>query len=1310
MTESAEVKAHIKLRYVSASGIDSVTSRSMSLVKKKTKLEFKSLDGTMRTVNANGERASTNMKCSELDRCVSESLGVTPAILENVIFLHQEDSSWPMQDPQTLKKKLDDIFESTRYTKALEAFQKSKKEFAAKAKELKSDQSELAAHMSAADVFLKELSECQDNEDACREKLQMHGENLEKLESKATRFRENLTRLEGGREEINKLQLKIDDFSRRIRDRTQNLEKEYVEPDAQLVALLEDFDGKMKTKGLEKDELLRKIKAISTANSDLRQQADDLNIKRGVAESLEQHFSSQSVKLSDAVRKVCQKYSIQPPVIIEGKSYKARIAKEFIDEINKKISDTQFEVDRQAAQLKEQQIDQERVVGDLRAQLQRQEMEVENNGKEVNKLNQDIASRQNGLSLLAVSKDNLLTLERDYQEEKAQLDAIKATQQVKVEEFKRKLREAADTIRNLTDDYQRDADVLSSLSIRRSEMLQNEAAERQVGIDEEQILADLGVFFRNNGDSLENAVVPEGPDGLNAVLDRLERRSQDKRRDLDKKKKESDELIRKSATSETLLSELRKKESDEKVRGHPFREATREFRECRLAIKSLVENFELPQQQQCLDDLTSETCSVETAKNAALEMSVMMKKIDNNRLLENKFRRKFKKLRDDAHGALQAVGGAGVLDACPCCSQVVSNQTIQQKINSAIDSIAKIFGVLTNEDEQQMKDKLEQVSKSLSDLENPLREWNDSESKVKEIKLRIDELERGGTLQQHAAAANKNKDEIHQLESGISSCDKAYSTLQELKIRWVSIRSRKSDCSSKKHSFQSSQFGADTGGRSIEIIEQQQIDRMKQKEVLQAEKDRITKEETDFTKRFYVLNASTQEKEKALDEARKKGEKHSDERKVIDAMQKRLQEVQQSKRDIQSERDATTRELSSRQSDLTEKKNRYDDALQMGRTKMDEIRVARDQVSQLHESLMETTKKMTRNDLMNVIPRLESTTKTIEENTQLSAAHEANLKQLEKELMNQEHTKRIVRENLELRQLRRDLEDSKKTLAAMRESKQMDEGKFNELSRDLQRTEQERSKVSNEMSAEQGKLSIYEERLLEIQTKLNAPNYKDIKQKHRRKAIEYETTEMAVRDLESYHNALDKALQNFHTLKVREINKIIRELWQLIYKGQDIDMIKLEASGDEESGKTTRSYNYRVVMMKGDMPLDMRGRCSAGQRVLASIVIRLALAETFCLNCGILALDEPTTNLDEQNKSGLAHALSRIILSRSKQQSFQLVIITHDEDFVKIMSQELSQHTEFSLPEYYFRVSREESEEGSGKFFSHIERLTWQNL
>jgi len=50
-------------------------------------------------------------------------------------------------------------------------------------------------------------------------------------------------------------------------------------------------------------------------------------------------------------------------------------------------------------------------------------------------------------------------------------------------------------------------------------------------------------------------------------------------------------------------------------------------------------------------------------------------------------------------------------------------------------------------------------------------------------------------------------------------------------------------------------------------------------------------------------------------------------------------------------------------------------------------------------------------------------------------------------------------------------------------------------------------------------------------------------------------------------------------------------------------------------------------------------------QVLASLVIRLALAETFCLNCGILTLDEPTTNLDTSNKWGLAQAISEYALS-----------------------------------------------------------------
>ncbi|KAI8453257.1 hypothetical protein BY996DRAFT_2808346 [Phakopsora pachyrhizi] len=102
---------------------------------------------------------------------------------------------------------------------------------------------------------------------------------------------------------------------------------------------------------------------------------------------------------------------------------------------------------------------------------------------------------------------------------------------------------------------------------------------------------------------------------------------------------------------------------------------------------------------------------------------------------------------------------------------------------------------------------------------------------------------------------------------------------------------------------------------------------------------------------------------------------------------------------------------------------------------------------------------------------------------------------------------------------------------------------------------------------------------------------------------------------------------------------------------------------------SNRSYNYRVVMMKDQVEMDMRGRCSAGQKVLTSIIIRLALAESFGTNCGIMTLDEPTTNLDRDNINALATSLAEIIKERRGQSNFQLVVITHDEDFLNLLGQ-----------------------------------------
>ena len=132
----------------------------MELTQKKTTMSFKQLDGVLRTLDPRtGERQSLSHKCTELDKIVPQLMGVSKPILEHVLFCHQEDSSWPLMDSASLKKRFDEIFDSARYTKAIEVFKRKEKSYNSIAKDLKADIAGLNSHKHAAKGFQKELDE-----------------------------------------------------------------------------------------------------------------------------------------------------------------------------------------------------------------------------------------------------------------------------------------------------------------------------------------------------------------------------------------------------------------------------------------------------------------------------------------------------------------------------------------------------------------------------------------------------------------------------------------------------------------------------------------------------------------------------------------------------------------------------------------------------------------------------------------------------------------------------------------------------------------------------------------------------------------------------------------------------------------------------------------------------------------------------------------------------------------------------------------------------------------------------------------------
>ncbi|EFW13558.1 conserved hypothetical protein, partial [Coccidioides posadasii str. Silveira] len=114
-----EVLAQVKLAFKSTSGARMVVTRSLQLTVKKTTRQQKTLEGQL-LMTKEGERTSISSRVAELDQIMPQYLGVSRAILDNVIFCHQDESLWPLSEPSVLKKKFDEIFEAQKYTKAID--------------------------------------------------------------------------------------------------------------------------------------------------------------------------------------------------------------------------------------------------------------------------------------------------------------------------------------------------------------------------------------------------------------------------------------------------------------------------------------------------------------------------------------------------------------------------------------------------------------------------------------------------------------------------------------------------------------------------------------------------------------------------------------------------------------------------------------------------------------------------------------------------------------------------------------------------------------------------------------------------------------------------------------------------------------------------------------------------------------------------------------------------------------------------------------------------------------------------------------
>ena len=70
-----------------------------------------------------------------------------------------------------------------------------------------------------------------------------------------------------------------------------------------------------------------------------------------------------------------------------------------------------------------------------------------------------------------------------------------------------------------------------------------------------------------------------------------------------------------------------------------------------------------------------------------------------------------------------------------------------------------------------------------------------------------------------------------------------------------------------------------------------------------------------------------------------------------------------------------------------------------------------------------------------------------------------------------------------------------------------------------------------------------------LNTELETEEYKNAEVKYSTCIKDLHVLEFSLHDIDKYSKALDKAIMNYHSMKMNEINKSIKHIWKQVYRG-----------------------------------------------------------------------------------------------------------------------------------------------------------------
>lgn len=350
-----------------------VCSRSLAVTQKKATVTQRTIDNALlRYDPVTGEAFSITSRCADMDSELPLHLGVPKAILDNVIFCHQEDSNWPLSEPSTLKKKFDDIFSSKRFTAALDNIKEIRKEAAADIKMGNVQLEALQNDTKKAKRVRSNLTELNQQMAAKNETLQTIETKLAQIEAEINRLTASLSDNQEAHDKIRQLMNRRDFFESTMRSIEAHIEPRE-ESTEQLQHLLQEHRIKedknqeeKSTVTLEKSKLERQLKRIQ----------DELSQKQvamGRLDAARDEYLRQIQRRSELIQKMNEDKNMNLPV--DDGDTSSQVIKELIED-----NATNNE------KAKDEAMSKQNTLSDELQMLRSQKMSIEENKKHLKRL------------------------------------------------------------------------------------------------------------------------------------------------------------------------------------------------------------------------------------------------------------------------------------------------------------------------------------------------------------------------------------------------------------------------------------------------------------------------------------------------------------------------------------------------------------------------------------------------------------------------------------------------------------------------------------------------------------------------------------------------------------------------------------------------------------------------------------------------------------------------------------------------------------------------------------------------------------